>query len=460
LTALRKDLRASTADGTATSVTVGIGETYLPAFVLALSGSQLACGLVSTVPLLAGAVLQLVSPWVVQRLGAYRRWVVCCAAIQAAVFLPLLIAALLGAIAVPLVFLLAAVYWGAGMASGSAWNAWMETLVPGRLRVRYFARRTRISQWGVLAGFVAGGLTLQAAAGGRYHVRAFAVLFLAAAVARFLSASCLFSQREPLPPGRRLHSPPLGKLIASLARDTNGPLLIYLLAAQAGVQIAGPYFTPFMLGHLGLNYFRYVTAICAASLARVLFLPILGPVVERFGAWRVFWLASIGIIPLPALWLAADSFTVLIAAQVLAGAIWAAYELATLLLFFETIPAEKRVGVLTAFNLANAAAIVVGSTVGGALLACFAASRAAYLALFVLSALARAGALVLLVRAPRAAASRSATLPVAVQSLLEPASRQPRPATGPYLHGPHRQRGATPAAAKRPPDHPLPQMPG
>ena len=84
---------------------------------------------------------------------------------------------------------------------------------------------------------------------------------------------------------------------------------------------------------------------------------------------------------------------------------WAAYELATLLLFFETIPAEKRVGVLTAFNLANAAAIVLGSTIGGALWLCFAASRAAYLALFVLSALARAGALLLLVRAPRAAAS-------------------------------------------------------
>ncbi len=83
LTALRKDLRASTAEGTATSVMVGIGETYLPAFVLALSANQLACGLVSTVPLLAGAVLQLVSPRMVRREGAYRRWVVCCAAIQA-----------------------------------------------------------------------------------------------------------------------------------------------------------------------------------------------------------------------------------------------------------------------------------------------------------------------------------------------------------------------------------------
>ena len=55
------------------------------------------------------------------------------------------------------------------------------------------------------------------------------------------------------------------------------------------------------------------------------------------------------------------SFPYLVGIEILAGGVWAAYELATLLLFFETIPTEKRVGVLTAFNLANAAAVVIGS---------------------------------------------------------------------------------------------------
>ena len=51
---------------------VGIKETYLPAFVLALSSSQLAAGLVATVPLMAGALLQLISPYAVRRLRSYR----------------------------------------------------------------------------------------------------------------------------------------------------------------------------------------------------------------------------------------------------------------------------------------------------------------------------------------------------------------------------------------------------
>ena len=80
-----------------------------------------------------------------------------------------------------LVFAVATIYWAAGMASGAAWNAWVETLVPQRLQARYFARRSLVGQWGVMAGFVLGGVVLQAAAGSGYAVRAFALLFLVAA---------------------------------------------------------------------------------------------------------------------------------------------------------------------------------------------------------------------------------------------------------------------------------------
>src|SRR5271166_1543467 len=104
--ALRKDLRTSTAEGMAASVMVGIGETYLPAFVLASSGSQLACGLVSTVPLVIGAVLQLGSPWLMRKCGSYRRCVSLCVFLQAATFVPLLVAAVAGHIPTVLIFAL------------------------------------------------------------------------------------------------------------------------------------------------------------------------------------------------------------------------------------------------------------------------------------------------------------------------------------------------------------------
>src|SRR5947209_8123166 len=89
---LRKTLHNSVSDGAAFSVMVGIGETYFPAFVLALGMGEIAAGLVASIPLLVGAILQLVSPAAVSWLGSNRRWVIACVALQAASFLPLVAA--------------------------------------------------------------------------------------------------------------------------------------------------------------------------------------------------------------------------------------------------------------------------------------------------------------------------------------------------------------------------------
>ena len=92
----RSDLRAITGDGVAFSLMVGAGETYIPAFALAVQAGETAAGLVSALPLLGGALLQLVSPWAIERLKSHRRWVVLCATIQAMSFAPLALGALLG----------------------------------------------------------------------------------------------------------------------------------------------------------------------------------------------------------------------------------------------------------------------------------------------------------------------------------------------------------------------------
>ena len=87
--------------------------------------------------------------------GSYRRWVALCALIQAAAFLPLLLAALTGRMPTTVVFALIAVYWATGLGGNGPWNAWMETLVPSRLRARYFAWRCESAsgetRWALLA---------------------------------------------------------------------------------------------------------------------------------------------------------------------------------------------------------------------------------------------------------------------------------------------------------------------
>jgi hypothetical protein len=74
-----RDLHAITADGAFFSAMVGLGETYVPAFALAVGLGEVVAGLIATLPMLAGAVFQLVTPWAVRHLRSYRRWIVLCA---------------------------------------------------------------------------------------------------------------------------------------------------------------------------------------------------------------------------------------------------------------------------------------------------------------------------------------------------------------------------------------------
>jgi MFS family permease len=414
---LRRDLRAIQADGVAFSLMVGLGETYIPAFALALGLGEITAGLVVAIPLLAGAVLQLAAPALIRRLGSLRRWVVLCAAVQAASFVPLVAAAAAGRLSAAALFLIATVYWAAGLGTGPAWNTWVGRLVPGRLRARFFARRSRQAQVSVLLGVVAGGAALHLASAHDVVLVVFAVLFLLACLCRTISVAFLARQSEPrdLPQNHRAVS--ARDLLRRARSSADGRLLLYMVLVQAAVQVSGPFFTPYMLGQLSFSYAQYLLLIATAFGAKVASLPAIGLLAHRFGAQRVLFVSGVCIVPLSALWICSDSLGYLLVVQLVAGAIWAAYELATFLLLFERIDESERTSVLTMFNLANALATVGGALVGAALLGAQGLGATAYHVIFGCSSAARVVTLLFLVRLGRGGAQAGliATRPLGVR---------------------------------------------
>lgn len=395
---LRRDLRASVSDGAAYSIMVGAGETYLPAFVLALGLGQVRSGLTATVPMLIGAVLQMAGPVLIRSLGSYRRWVVLCASLQALGFVPLCLAAWFQWISWTVVVAAAALYWGAGLASGPAWNTWMGRLVRRPIRATFFAWRTRICQAAVLLGLLGAGAVLEWASGEGWTLAGFAVVFAGACGFRVISAVFIARQREPAIQPVWGDAPVSLKAIVARFGRSDGRLLVYMLMVQTATHLAAPYFTPFMLKQLQLPYLSYVSLLAVAFLAKIAVLPMAGRLAHRLGARRLLWLGGSGIVPLAVLWNVSDSVPYLMSIQVLGGVAWGCYELATFLLLFEAIPDHERTSVLTSFNLANAAAVAIGSIVGGWLLTALGGDRAAYLVLFAVSSGARALSLPLLTR--------------------------------------------------------------
>ncbi len=395
---LRRNLRASTIDGAAYSVNVGVGETYLPAFLLAVGGGEIIAGLVASVPLVAGAIIQSISPIGVRRIGSLRRWVLLCATVQSFSFAPLIWMSITGADTVWLAFVSAAVYWASALGAGPAWNTWMGTIVPHELRAKFFSRRSRLAQFAVLLGLVLGGTLLHLGKHTGIHIRIFAVTFLIAACARFVSTLFLKvqSEHQPLPPHFRTVRP--WELVRRLRRGGDARLLFYMLTVTLTVQVVGPYFTPYMLGEMHFSYVQYMTLVGASYTAKIIMLPIHGRLAHRFGAKRLLWLGGIGIVPLSSFWIFADSFAELLIVQLVAGCMWAAYELSTFLLTFERISEDERISVLTLYNVANAMLTASGAILGGLLLSTLGTDHAAYITLFAISALARCLTLLLLFR--------------------------------------------------------------
>jgi len=409
----RDDLRASVVDGACVSAMIGLGETYFVAYALALGTSQTIAGLVATLPMLAGASLQLATPWFLKRVRSYKKWVVLFASLQATALLGMPLAvALAGNSAAAWIFFAASVYFAASQATGPAWNTWIEEIVPRPIRARFFAARTRVCQLATLIGFAIGGLALHAGKISGQLLLAFVAVFLLGAASRFTSAWFLSRQSEPSRGRYQPRPVPLASLLRPQGAGGCASLVVYLLARQTAVQISGPYFAPFMLAQQKMSYLSFMLLIGLAYFGKVMALPLWGRVAHAGGARRLLWIGGTAIIPVAALWIVADLFTpwhgripipllpnfsipfsavflYLAAAQFTSGFVWAAYELAMQLMFFEAIPRRDRPCMLTYYNFGNSAAQFTGGLVGASVLYLGAESHAAYLVLFGLSSLLR-----------------------------------------------------------------------
>lgn len=374
---------------------VGAGETYFAAFVLALGASDEAGGLISSIPLLAGALIQLAAPPLAKRMGSPRRWVMTCAIMQALSFVPLIVGALLGAIPIFVVFASVSIYWAAALGAGPTWSTWVAASFPARLRAKYFALRNRLCQLVQLGGIIGAGLLLSAfdRAGGTASATgsaspllvAFAVILALAAASR-LSSTLFLRMQDDLPGLAREHDHVgVRSVLSRIVAKRELRLLSYMLLAQVTVHVSAPYFNPYMLRSLELSKSEYLLMVATLFAAKSLTLPLHGRFARRFGARKLLIVSGVGIVWLSAAWVVSPSLWYLVPLQMVNGAVWGAWELATFLLMLETIPDRERTGVLTVFNLLNCLAMVVGSVAGALLLRSMDSGRDAYLMLFLIS---------------------------------------------------------------------------
>ncbi len=308
------------------------------AFALAIGLGEVVAGLVTSVPIFFGGIVQLISLRALAWTGSYKKWIIAGVLVQAVAFVPLVIAALVGSISAWMFFVVATCYWGAGMASSPAWNTWISHVVPLAIRPRFFARRTRVIQLATLAGFLLGGWILQATRQLEVVLWGFAAIFIIAGLTRFASAVYLYkhrtSQQSDTVEPRRSTLWEAWKSISERSRW----LIVYLVCMQACVQFSGPYFVPYLIKQLNYDYSSFCIVIAAALVSRAMSMSMWGMVARRYGTGVLLWISGIGLIPLASLWVVSESMGWVIFVQIASGIMWSGYELAFFLMFLQDIP--------------------------------------------------------------------------------------------------------------------------
>jgi MFS family permease len=394
----------------------GVAEVYLPAFALALGMPPVLAGLVATVPLLAGGLLQLLAPRAIAKLPSLRRWVVACVIVQALSFVPLIIVALSGTLASPIVFGSAALYWAAGMGASAGWNPWMARVVPEKIRGKFFGRRQGLVQATMLAGLIGAGAGLHGVA--RVHVLdVYACMFAIALVARLWCAFMLARMGDgvDITPRRRMR---LRSIPNKLRGTPRASLLAYLVVAGSAATISGAFVTPYLLHHEQLDYAPYAVFTAMIVISKIVFSAPLGRLIQRVGVRRVLSGCALGIAPIPLMYIASDWYPWLLFIQFYGGIVWGGFELGALIALFDAGDDSERTTLQVAYGALQAVGNASASFVGGALLASLGSGQTAYLWVFLVSAVARLLAALLIVKnLPRLIVRLPATIIVGAWTL-------------------------------------------
>jgi MFS family permease len=407
----RAALGFSVLEGSLYAVMVGVAESYLGAFAVELHYGPREQGLLATVPLVCGAVCQLFSPSLCARLGSRKRVALLGALGQTLSMAALLLIALFQDTSFPALLAARVGFWVSGGVLAPAWNAWMADLTADTDRPRYFARRAAINQLALLLAFCGAGWALWRA--GLHVLPCFTVLFGLAFMARLASVGVLALQADvrqgELPPEveRAAAAPaevqPQGSPCAAslqvwvrlrMALETaQFRVALYLALLAFGTQIAAPFFTPYMLEDLKLDYKTYAGLAALSILAKGLTFPLCHRAARHLGLESVLRWGGAGVALIPLVWACSSSLPTLLFAHTLGGVVWAAVEYASFQLLMESAPRELTAEFFSLSSAFTGVAQVAGALTGGFLLANL---HAGYASIFAISGLLRIVPLALL----------------------------------------------------------------
>lgn len=372
---VRRGLRISTIEGAIATVHISItgaigGSVFLTGFALLLGADSFQIGLLGALPFI-GQAFQFVGAYLEERVGN-RRSLVLYSALAGRLIWALLLALpflpFLSGLELLIFFVGLACSYALNGIAGNAWLSWMSDLVPARQRGVYFGMRNTVAGIaGMASTFLAGQLLDQFRAQGDEPV-GYALIFGVAVIAALGAAVLIARQPEPpIVPRQRVS---LGDLLSGPLRDRSFRLFVITTTGWSLVTgVAIPFFNAYGIGQLGISFSTLALTVIVTSGVGLIFGPLLGRLMDKFGYRLVLTLCVLGTVPLPWGWILStpDNLIPLWLTSIFSGVFWPGVTQGLTNVLMERAPADHRAAAMATHSAISGVGLLVAGLLGGIL---------------------------------------------------------------------------------------------
>lgn len=371
---LNNDLQAILSESRFSSINQNIAEKFLVPFVLILQASSFSISILSTLPQLLGACTQIYAVKVLHRFPSRQKLIATLMFMQTLTWLPLFLVPLLSpSLGIAAIITSYCVFYMIGGFFTPAWSSWVVTIVPEHARGRFYGRKNQTAgRFGFFAATV-GGYLLSVV--GDIHIwLAYGIVFFAACVSKAIAAHYVtkIHEDEATKQMPALHGVTFQDFLKHIDDNSFGKYVLYMCCMSFAVNIAAPFFTPYMLhsveqGGLGFTYFQFTIIMAVAASASFLVFRHWGLIADRFGNKRVLVLTGFLVPFIPLLWLFSENFYYLLGIEALSGIVWAGFNLTTANYVFDVVGTKNRMAYSAYYAGLTSLAVFAGALVGSGL---------------------------------------------------------------------------------------------
>lgn len=365
-----KNLKTSVRDGIGSSIFTGFTKSFIAPLAIALQASNAMVALFSSVPELFANLFQLLTITAARRFKSRKWLLVMCTAVQALIWLPIILVPFIAADNLLLLLFLVTLSTTVGQFMQPIWNSYMGDLVPENERGSFFGSRNVIVGIFTFASTLIAGLVLNHYSGMHPFI-GYAIIFSIAICARIMS-TYFKSRMVDIPMSVvKTEEFSLWEFLAKMNKTNYGVFVIFVSLMKFSVYIAAPFFTIYMLRDLGFSYWQFTAVTAASLISSFIFMGIWGNQIDRRGSKFVLYITGILVVFIPFIWVGAALsltgmmlFAAIVAAEFFSGMAWAGYDLSAANFIFDSVRPEKRIRCIAYYNLLIGTGIFIGTAIG------------------------------------------------------------------------------------------------